>query len=75
MINLIVKKIIKYLKIEQYNYLVKLCTINIKRTNKNLCLTESIGHEAEVSLFIERRLYVSFTEYSQTSTVLLVTVS
>lgn len=54
MINLIIKKRIKYLRREHYNYVVKLCTIEYKKTNKSSSLIEYIGHEATPSLFIKK---------------------
>ena len=60
MTNLI-KKSIKYLRREHYNYVVKLCTIDYKKTNKSSCLIEYIGHEAKQSLFIKRRLCMSLS--------------
>lgn len=44
MINLIIKKRIKYLRREHYNCVVKLCTTEYKKTNKSSILMEYIGH-------------------------------
>lgn len=61
MINLIVKKIItKYLKIEHYNYLVKLYTVEYKEKEYKFML-DSFGYEAEFSLFIKGKLYASLS--------------